>query len=250
LTRTPKCAYDAMDSITGCSAAWLARLPWEQEVTSSNLVTPTFLAAEGSKKRSRERSEESKKTIARSCAVSFRLSPRSVAASHGGPRTKETTVPIQKITPFLWFDRQAEEAAAFYASIFPNSRVVKVIRYGGAGPGPAGSAMTVEFELEGQSFVALNGGPHFKFTEAISFVVNCQTQEEVDEYWEKLSEGGTPVECGWLKDKFGLSWQIVPTALPKLLSDPDPEKAQRVMKAMLTMTKLDISALEQAYDES
>ena len=159
-------------------------------------------------------------------------------------------MPIQKITPFLWFDRQAEEAAAFYASIFPNSRVVKVIRYGGAGPGPAGSAMTVEFELEGQSFVALNGGPHFKFTEAISFVVNCQTQEEVDEYWEKLSEGGTPVECGWLKDKYGLSWQIVPTALPKLLSDPDPEKAQRVMKAMLTMKKLDISALEQAYDES
>jgi len=159
-------------------------------------------------------------------------------------------VPIQKITPFLWFDHQAEEAAAFYASIFPNSRIIKVIRYGEAGPGPAGSAMTVEFELDGQSFVALNGGPHFKFTEAISFVVNCQTQEEVDDYWEKLSEGGTPVECGWLKDRFGLSWQIVPTALPKLLSDPDPEKAQRVMKAMLTMKKLDISGIEQAYDKS
>ncbi len=159
-------------------------------------------------------------------------------------------MPIQKITPFLWFDHQAEEAASFYASIFPNSRILKVIRYGRAGPGPAGSAMTVEFELEGQSFVALNGGSHFKFTEAISFVVNCQTQEEVDDYWEKLCEGGTPVECGWLKDKFGLSWQIVPTALPKLLSDPDPEKAQRVMKAMLTMKKLDISALEQAYDKS
>ncbi|MGO9601768.1 MAG: VOC family protein [Isosphaeraceae bacterium] len=157
---------------------------------------------------------------------------------------------MQKITPFLWFDHQAEEAASFYASIFPNSRILKVIRYGRAGPGPAGSAMTVEFELEGQSFVALNGGSHFKFTEAISFVVNCQTQEEVDDYWEKLCEGGTPVECGWLKDKFGLSWQIVPTALPKLLSDPDPEKAQRVMKAMLTMKKLDISALEQAYDKS
>ena len=157
-------------------------------------------------------------------------------------------MPIQKVTPFLWFDHQAEEAAAFYTSIFPNSNVVKVIRYGDAGPGPAGSAITVEFELEGQSFVALNGGPHFKFTEAISFVVNCQTQEEVDDYWEKLSAGGAPIECGWLKDKFGLSWQIVPTVLPRLLSDPDPERAQRVMKAMLTMKKLDISALEQAYE--
>jgi predicted 3-demethylubiquinone-9 3-methyltransferase (glyoxalase superfamily) len=159
-------------------------------------------------------------------------------------------VPIQKITPFLWFDHQAEEAAAFYASIFPNSRIIKVIRFGEVGPGPTGSAMTVEFELEGQLFVALNGGPHFKFTEAISFVVNCQTQDEVDEYWEKLSAGGTQIECGWLKDKFGLSWQIVPTLLPKLLSDPDPEKAQRVMKAMLTMKKLDISALERAYNKS
>jgi predicted 3-demethylubiquinone-9 3-methyltransferase (glyoxalase superfamily) len=159
-------------------------------------------------------------------------------------------VPIQKITPFLWFDHQAEEAAIFYASIFPNSKVVKVVRYGEAGPGPAGSAMTVQFQLEGQSFVALNGGPHFKFTEAISFVVNCQTQDEVDSYWEKLSAGGTEVQCGWLKDKFGLSWQIVPTALPELLSDPDPAKAQRVMKAMLKMKKLDIRALKQAGENS
>src|ERR1700726_4525688 len=166
------------------------------------------------------------------------------------PIEGEKTVPIQKITPFLWFDHQAEEAASFYASIFPNSKIGKVIRYGAAGPGPAGSAMTVEFQLEGQSFVALNGGPHFKFTEAISFVVNCQSQEEVDAYWDKLSAGGTEVQCGWLKDKFGLSWQIVPTVLPKLLNDPDPAKAQRVMKAMLTMKKLDIRALEQAYGNS
>jgi predicted 3-demethylubiquinone-9 3-methyltransferase (glyoxalase superfamily) len=159
-------------------------------------------------------------------------------------------VPIQKITPFLWFDHQAEEAAALYTSIFPNSKVIKVLRYGKAGPGPAGSVMTVEFQLQGQSLVALNGGPHFKFTEAISFVVNCQTQEEVDAYWEKLSLGGTEVECGWLKDKFGLSWQIVPTVLPELLSDPDPEKSGRVMKAMLMMKKLDIRALKQAYDNS
>jgi predicted 3-demethylubiquinone-9 3-methyltransferase (glyoxalase superfamily) len=158
-------------------------------------------------------------------------------------------LPIQKITPFLWFDHQAEEAANFYASIFPNSKVVKVARYGDAGPGPAGSAMTVEFQLEGQTFVALNGGPHFKFTEAISFVVNCETQQEVDSYWEKLSSGGNEVQCGWLKDRFGLSWQIVPTALPRLLSDPDPIKSGRVMKAIMTMKKLDIRTLEQAYNE-
>ncbi len=159
-------------------------------------------------------------------------------------------MPIQKITPFLWFDHQAEEAAAFYTSVFPNSRIVKMNRYGEAGPGPAGSAMTVEFQLEGQTFTALNGGPHFKFTEAISFVVNCQTQEEVDAYWEKLSAGGAEVECGWLKDKFGLSWQIVPTVLPELLSDPDPQKTGRVMKAVLSMKKLDIRALRQAYGQS
>jgi predicted 3-demethylubiquinone-9 3-methyltransferase (glyoxalase superfamily) len=157
---------------------------------------------------------------------------------------------IQLITPFLWFDHQAEEAANFYASIFPNSSVVKVVRCGKAGPGPPGSALTVEFQLGGQKFVALNGGPHFKFTEAVSFVVNCQTQEEVDAYWEKLSAGGKIVECGWLKDKFGLSWQIVPTVLPKLLGDPDPEKSGRVMKAMMKMKKLDVAALEQAYANS
>jgi len=160
------------------------------------------------------------------------------------------SVSIQKITPFLWFDHQAEEAANFYASIFPNSRIVKVVRYGPAGPGPTGSVMTVEFQLEGQTFVALNGGPIFKFTEAISFVVNCQTQAEVDTYWEKLSKGGAEVQCGWLKDRFGLSWQIVPTVLPELLADPDPAKSTRVMKAMLTMKKLDIGALKQAYEQA
>jgi predicted 3-demethylubiquinone-9 3-methyltransferase (glyoxalase superfamily) len=159
-------------------------------------------------------------------------------------------MPIQKITPFLWFDDQAEEAAAFYASIFPDSKVGKVTRYGEAGPRPAGSVMTVEFQLHGQSFVALNGGPHFKFTEAISFLVNCQTQEEVDAYWEKLSAGGGEVQCGWLKDKFGLSWQIVPTELHKLLSDPDPDKSGRVVKAMMRMKKLDIHALKRAYSNS
>jgi predicted 3-demethylubiquinone-9 3-methyltransferase (glyoxalase superfamily) len=157
---------------------------------------------------------------------------------------------MQKITPFLWFDHQAEEAAAFYTSIFPDSRVVKVVRYGEAGPGPAGSVMTVEFQLEGQTFVALNGGPHFKFTEAISFVVNCQAQDEVDRYWEELSAGGAEIQCGWLKDKFGVSWQIVPTVLPKLLNDPDPAKSRRVMQAMLKMTKLDIPALQKAYDNA
>lgn len=157
---------------------------------------------------------------------------------------------IQKITPFLWFAHQAEEAANFYVSIFPNSKVLKVVPFTDAGPGPAGSAMTVAFQLEGQSFVALNGGPVFKFTEAISFVVNCQSQEEVDHYWEKLSAGGAEVQCGWLKDKYGLSWQIVPTVLPELLSDPDPAKASRVMQAMFTMKKIDIRALREAYEKS
>jgi predicted 3-demethylubiquinone-9 3-methyltransferase (glyoxalase superfamily) len=156
---------------------------------------------------------------------------------------------LQKITPFLWFDQQAEQAANFYVSIFPNSKVVKVVRCGEAGPGPAGSALTVEFQLDGQVFVALNGGPVFKFTEAVSFVVNCMDQNEVDTYWEKLSAGGTEVECGWLKDQFGLSWQITPTLLPRLLGDPDPAKAGRVMKAMLTMKKIDCHRLQQAYDQ-
>ena len=159
-------------------------------------------------------------------------------------------MPIQRITPFLWFDHQAEEAAKFYSSIFPNSNVGKIARYGEGGPGPAGTAMTVQFQLDGLSFVGLNGGPHFKFTEAVSFVVNCQNQEEVDYYWQKLSAGGAEVQCGWLKDKFGLSWQIVPTALAELMSDPDPAKSGRVMAAMMTMIKIDIRALQQAYDNA
>src|SRR6478735_1362729 len=140
---------------------------------------------------------------------------------------------MQKITPFLWFDNQAEEAVKFYTSIFKNSKVGTVARYGESGPGPAGSVMTASFELEGQQFVALNGGPIFKFTEAISFVVNCESQQEIDYYWDNLLKGGTPSQCGWLKDKFGLSWQIVPTALSKLLSSKDPEKSRRVMQAMM-----------------
>jgi predicted 3-demethylubiquinone-9 3-methyltransferase (glyoxalase superfamily) len=155
---------------------------------------------------------------------------------------------MQKITPFLWFDDQAEEAAKFYTSIFKNSKAGKIARYGEAGEKvsgrPKGSVMTVEFELDGQEFVALNGGPHFKFTEAISFVVNCETQEEVDYYWKKLSEGGKEVQCGWLKDKYGLSWQIVPTVLGELLSDKDAAQSQRVMTAMLM--KLDIKKLKHA----
>lgn len=158
-------------------------------------------------------------------------------------------MPVQRITPFLWFDDQAEEAAAMYTSIFPNSKVGKVARYGEGGPGPAGSAMTVEFQLDGQTFVALNGGPVYKFTEAISFVVNCETQEEVDHYWTKLTAGGGEVQCGWLKDKYGLSWQIVPSVLPKLLSGADPIKSARVMQALMTMKKLDIRALQAAYDK-
>jgi predicted 3-demethylubiquinone-9 3-methyltransferase (glyoxalase superfamily) len=159
-------------------------------------------------------------------------------------------VPLQKITPFLWFEHQAEEAANLYVSIFPDSKVVKVARYGEAGPGPAGSAMTVEFQLEGLSFVALNGGPLYKFTEAVSFLVTCQTQDEVDSYWNKLSAGGTPDRCGWLRDRFGLSWQIIPTALTELLSHPDPSAAQRVMKAMLSMSKIEIGKLKQAAEKA
>jgi predicted 3-demethylubiquinone-9 3-methyltransferase (glyoxalase superfamily) len=157
---------------------------------------------------------------------------------------------MQKITPFLWFNDNAEEAVKFYTSIFKNSKIGKIARYDEAGEKasgrPRGSVMTVEFQLEGQEFVALNGGPHFKFTEAISFVVNCETQEEVDYYWEKLSAGGEEVQCGWLKDKYGLSWQIVPTVLGELLSDKDAAKSQRVMQAMLKMVKLDVKKLKQA----
>jgi predicted 3-demethylubiquinone-9 3-methyltransferase (glyoxalase superfamily) len=156
---------------------------------------------------------------------------------------------FQKITPFLWFDSQAEEAAAFYVSVFRNSRIEAVTRYGEAGPGPKGSVMTVAFELDGQKFAALNGGPHFKFTEAISFVVNCETQAEVDQFWAKLSEGGQEVQCGWLKDKYGLSWQIVPTVFVEMMKDQDAERSQRVMKAMMQMKKLDIARLEEAYHQ-
>jgi predicted 3-demethylubiquinone-9 3-methyltransferase (glyoxalase superfamily) len=155
---------------------------------------------------------------------------------------------MPKIKPFLWFDTQAEEAANFYVSIFKNSKIVKVARYGEAGPGPKGSVMTVVFQLDGQEFMALNGGPHFKFTEAISFIVDCKTQEEVDDYWEKLTEGGQEVQCGWLKDKYGLSWQVTPTALGEMLSDPDRQKSKRVMEAMLKMKKIEIEELRRAYE--
>jgi len=156
---------------------------------------------------------------------------------------------MQNITPFLWFDHQAEEAANFYVSIFKNSRIVKIARYGEAGPGHKGAAMTVVFQLDGQEFIALNGGPQFKFTEAVSFSVNCKTQEEVDAFWSKLSEGGNEGPCGWLKDKYGLSWQINPTVLGEMLSDPNPRKAKAVMEAMLKMKKIDIAGLKKAYDQ-
>ena len=155
----------------------------------------------------------------------------------------------QKITPFLWFDNQAEEAVNLYTSVFKNSRIVNVARYGEAGPGPKDTVMTATFELEGQEFIALNGGPEYKFTEAISFFVNCESQEEVDELWEKLSAGGEQGPCGWLKDKYGVSWQIVPTVLGELLSDPDPVKSQRVMQAMFQMKKIDIEGLKEAYEQ-
>ena len=153
---------------------------------------------------------------------------------------------MQKITPCLWFDTEGEEAARFYTSIFPNSKILDIARYGSAGPRPEGTVMTVSFELDGQEFVALNGGPEFTFSEAISFQVFCETQEEVDSFWSKLSEGGEEGPCGWLKDKFGVSWQIVPTVLPRLLGDPDREKSQRVMRAMLNMGKIEIAELERA----
>jgi predicted 3-demethylubiquinone-9 3-methyltransferase (glyoxalase superfamily) len=154
----------------------------------------------------------------------------------------------QRISTCLWFDGQAEEAANFYVSIFKNSRITAVSRYGEVGPGLKGSAMVVGFELDGQAFTALNGGPMFKFTEAISLIVHCETQDEVDGYWEKLSAGGQAGRCAWLKDKFGVSWQIVPTALIELMQDQDPAKSARVMRAMLQMTKIDIAGLRRAYD--
>ena len=154
---------------------------------------------------------------------------------------------MQKITPFLWFDNQAEEAMKFYTSIFKNSKIGRVTRYGDAGPGPKGTVMSATFELDGQEFMALNGGPLFKFSPAISFYVNCKTQKQVDELWAKLSAGGKTERCGWLTDKFGLSWQIIPSILGELLHDKDPDKSQRVMKAMLQMDKLDIEGLKRAH---
>ena len=156
---------------------------------------------------------------------------------------------MQKITPFLWFDGKAEAAMNFYVSIFKNSKVGRVTRYGDAGPGPKGSVMSATFQIEGQEFFALNGGPQLQFTPAISFFVNCETQQEVDELWEKLSAGGEKNRCGWLRDKYGLSWQIIPTALGEMLGDKDPVKVSRVMKAMLQMDKIDIKGLKQAHDQ-
>lgn len=153
---------------------------------------------------------------------------------------------MQKITTFLWFDHQAEEAANFYTSLFKNSRIAGVSRYGEGAPMPKGTAMSVTFELEGQEFMALNGGPLFKFTEAVSLFVKCETQQEIDHFWEKLSEGGQKSRCGWLKDKYGLSWQIVPVVLGQLMSGKDPEKSKRVMQALMKMDKLDIQGLQQA----
>lgn len=157
---------------------------------------------------------------------------------------------MQKITPFLWFDDNLEEAMNFYASVFKNAKIGNVSRYGDAGPRPKGMVMSATFELEGQKFMGLNGGPHFKFTEAVSFFVNCETQQEVDELWSKLSDGGEEGHCGWLKDRFGLSWQIVPRALGEMLGDSDPRRSRSVMAAMLEMRKIDIQALKRAYDQA
>jgi predicted 3-demethylubiquinone-9 3-methyltransferase (glyoxalase superfamily) len=154
----------------------------------------------------------------------------------------------QRITPNLWFDTEAEEAAHFYISVFPNSRIVSTARYPEGAPGPAGSVMTVEFELDGQRLVGINGGPQFPFTEAVSLQINCESQDEVDHYWERLTDGGEEVQCGWLKDRYGLSWQVVPAGMEELFSDPDPQRAQRAMQAMLGMRKLDVAALRAAAD--
>lgn len=154
---------------------------------------------------------------------------------------------MQKISPFLWFDTEAEQAARFYVSVFKNSKINAVVRYGEAGPGPKGSVMTVAFELDGQSFTALNGGPHFKFNEAVSFVVSCEDQTEVDAMWAALGEGGQPGQCGWLKDRFGVSWQVVPVEFLEMVADLDPPRNARVMQAMMGMSKLDLAALRRAY---
>jgi predicted 3-demethylubiquinone-9 3-methyltransferase (glyoxalase superfamily) len=174
------------------------------------------------------------------------MSPTNRQTGTATSRTPETQARTQKITTFLWYDGNAEEAAKFYTSVFKNSKIRKITRYGESGPGPKGSVMLVDFELDGVLFTAINGGPEFKFTEAISQVVHCQTQDEVDYFWEKLSEGGQEIECGWLKDKYGLAWQIVPDVFLELISDPDEKKKDRVMKAMMQMKKLDIKQIEKA----
>jgi predicted 3-demethylubiquinone-9 3-methyltransferase (glyoxalase superfamily) len=197
-------------------------------------MEPERSACEGPRGRhSRERDE-----------FSATLSSNDLSTSPGATTREDDA--MNKITPCLWFDTEGEEAAKFYTSVFPNSNIRDVSRYGEAGPRPAGTVMTVSFELDGQPFLALNGGPQFTFSEAISFQVSCKNQEEVDSFWSKLSEGGEEGPCGWLKDKFGVSWQIVPVALPELLGDPDREKSQRVMRAMLSMKKIQIDELEQA----
>jgi predicted 3-demethylubiquinone-9 3-methyltransferase (glyoxalase superfamily) len=168
---------------------------------------------------------------------------RGAVATSGDERTEPRA---QKITTFLWFDQNAEEAVNFYVSVFKNSKILQIVRNGDAGPGPKGSVLTISFQLDGQEFAALNGGPQFKFTEAISLLVHCDTQDEIDYYWEKLSEGGEKVECGWLKDKFGLSWQVAPDLLLQLIGDSDTEKAQRVMKAMMKMKKIDLEGIKKA----
>ncbi len=157
---------------------------------------------------------------------------------------------LNKITPCLWFDDQGEDAANFYTSVFKNSRILEISRYGSAGPRPEGMVMVVSFELEGQQFTALNGGPEFTFDEAISFQVTCESQEEVDDYWAKLTDGGSEGPCGWLKDRFGVSWQIIPSAMPALLGDPNPDRAQAAMKAMLGMSKIDVNEIKRAADQA
>jgi predicted 3-demethylubiquinone-9 3-methyltransferase (glyoxalase superfamily) len=180
------------------------------------------------------------------------LSSARRAMADAEARGKTMPTVAKRITPCLWFDDEAEDAANFYVSVFKNAKIGRISRYGKEGREihgrEAGSVMTVEFEIDGQPFVALNGGPHFRFSEAISFQVHCDTQEEIDYFWSRLTEGGQEVQCGWLKDKFGLSWQIVPTVLPKMLTDPDPAKSQRVTRAFLQMKKFDIAALERAYE--
>lgn len=166
------------------------------------------------------------------------------------PNEQEKDTVAQKITPYLWFDSTAEEAINFYVSVFKDAEILNVTRFGEAGPGPAGSLMTATFRLNGQEFIALNGGPEFTFTEAVSFLIECETQAEVDYYWDKLSAGGAPGPCGWLKDQFGLSWQVIPTALFKLMQDEDPARANRVTQAMFQMSKIDIATLEEVYAQT